>query len=313
MKKAKKITLNLALSLALLTAVLMAGCASSADSEPSVAVTDDTVISESSNEETESTSVTTTESMAETTSEETTSESTIKESSTEETANEIPNDTSIEVTDTTEGTVAPSATEATLAELTAPATLDLSVPRCQIDLTNIKQSYDISYGSEIACATLVLNYLGFNVDEATLASYMPSAYSTSPITYSEIKNAIENYFSDNAIQNYTVVEQPSIDDALFLIGYGYPSILWATKDMKPSNSIVTKTINNGEEFVLLENMQCFVIIGSDSNPDIFTGIFYDPINNSIVEYSWADVLEVTSELSNQTYAFAIQGDYPLEF
>lgn len=252
----------------------MAGCAS--DSGPSVAVTDDTVISESSNEETESTSVTTTESMAETTSEETTSESTIKESSTEETANEIPNDTSIEVTDTTEGTVAPSATEATLAELTAPSPIDYS-DFAQLNLDNVKQSYDTSYGSEIACATFVLNYLGFNIDEATLASYLPPTDdSLSYIPNSAIECAIEAYLLDIGVQGYEIETINLVFDSN--VFDGYPSIVWEI----PSD---------------FKTQQCFVLVGHhfvDMEHAYY--ILFNPYDNTVKEHDKNNMSQLNPDL-----------------
>lgn len=277
MKTAMKNKRYFLLSIAALLVILMAGCANSADSEPSVTVAGDPVISESSNEETVSTSATAIESKAETTAEETTSESTIKEFSTEETANEIPNDTSIEVTDTTEGTVAPSATEATSAELTAPATLDASKDSVQLNLDNVKQSYDTSYGSEIACATFVLNYLGFNVDEATLASYLPpSDDSLSYIPSSAIRSSIENYFSDVGVQEYQIKEDYLLLD--FNYFDGYPSIVW----MVSSDS---------------SSQQCFVLVGHHMvDFEHYYYLLYDPVDNTVEEYGADSVSQTEPDL-----------------
>lgn len=277
MKTAMKNKRYFLLSIAALLVILMTGCASSADSEPSVAVTDDPVISESSNEETVSTSVTAVESKAETTAEETISESTIKESLTEETTDEISNDISIEVADTTTEDI-PEITAATSAELTAPTPSDTSGDIIQLDLNNIKQSYDTSYGSEIACATFVLNYLGFNVDEATLASYLsPADDSLSYIPSSAIESAIEDYLSDIGVQEYNVSTNYLLSDMFFLDGY--PSIVWGM----PLGS---------------HSEQCFVLIGHhvyQNDLGKYSYILYNPYDGTINEYSYDDISPINSE------------------
>lgn len=192
------------------------------------------------------------------------------EESTEKTTNVLTETMTEETTTTQAETAAADAdgTEVTFAELTAPVPPDTSGDIIQLDLDNVKESYDISYGSEIACAALVLNYLGFNVDEAELASYLPPVDDTlSYIPSSAIESAIEDYLSDIGVQEYEIVKCHIVQN--YEYEYGYPSIVWLT----PSAS---------------QSTQCFVLIGKSYSSDEVNLDFYDPYDNVTKNYTYDD-------------------------
>ena len=130
--------------------------------------------------------------------------------------------------------------------------------------TKVKESYDVSYGSEIACTAFVLNYLGFETDEPEIASYL--AYDDH-ITGSEIKSTIDAYFSDTGVTEYEVSTGGQLIDISF--DDGFPRVV----RIMLSDS---------------QSAECFVLTGSRSDmtdPEKSCYFFYDPYSNTLKEYS----------------------------
>lgn len=171
-------------------------------------------------------------------------------------------------------TVSVEEADVTSAEETAAETDLLALYKAN---TKVKESYDISYGSEIACTAFVLNYLGFETDEPELASYL--AYDDH-ITGSEIKSTIEAYFSYTGVTGYEISTGGQLLDITF--SDGFPSIV----RVMLSDS---------------KSAECFVLTGDRSDmtdPEKCCYFFYDPYSNTLKEYSDDDfsVVDVVSVL-----------------
>lgn len=181
-------------------------------------------------------------------------------------------------------------------------------PRVQLEVKNIQQLPELPSGCEITSTTIVLNYLGFDVDKLTLMKYMPmmkapdendrwdspwNVFIGSPDAtrfgaYSPvIKTTIESYFSENEIKDYKVIDLKgsSVTELYDQLDAGYPVIVWATIAMNPSAPGKQWTLQDGTTFTWLSPEHCLVLIGYDLENE--TLIFSDPFDErGTVEYPY---------------------------
>lgn len=196
-----------------------------------------------------------------------------------------------------------------------------SSPRIQLDVKNIQQLPDLPSGCEITSTTIVLNYLGFDVDKLTLIDYMSimeapdenglwespwnvfigSPYSTRFGVYSTaIKDTIESYFVKNNIEDYEVLDlkDSSVMDLYSHIDDGYPVIVWATISMNPSAPGKQWLLQDGTTFTWISPEHCLVLIGYDLEKE--TVIFSDPFDErGTVEYPYETFETRYNELFRQ--------------
>lgn len=194
--------------------------------------------------------------------------------------------------------------------------------RVELDMSNIKEFPTGKYGSEIACAVLLLNYLGFDATEETLLPHMPIMEKpnedgtwTTPYNrylgvpgesrygawHMVVVDTIKSYFSENNINEYKAIYYNyggNIADIQSIIDNNFPLIIWATKDMKAGNPTETIVVDDILEFDWVTDTQCFLVIGYDTEAENL--ILFDPYNeNQIVEYSYDNVLLSAKDLDYQ--------------
>lgn len=193
--------------------------------------------------------------------------------------------------------------------------------RVELDMSNIKEFPTGKYGSEIACATLFLNYLGFDATEEALLTHMSimekpnedGTWDTPYIYYlgvpgessygcynAVVTDTIKAYFLENNINEYKALwyHYDNTSEIQSIIDNNFPLIIWATKNMKSDNPKEILIRDDYEEIEWITETQCFLIIGYEEETKNF--ILFDPYSeNQIVEYSYDDVLAVMSEFNNQ--------------
>lgn len=182
----------------------------------------------------------------------------------------------------------------------------------ELDVENIMQEPELPTGCEITALTIVLNYLGYEVDKLTMADeYLPqgeigkthpdeafignprSAYSygaNAPVLIKAANAYFEDVSGKHKIYN---VSTDNLDSLLEYINDGYPVIIWATIGMKASYPSTKWTIN-GEPFQWTAPFHCMVLIGYTED----TYIIADPLQG-IVEYDKDLVQKRYSEIGNQ--------------
>lgn len=191
-------------------------------------------------------------------------------------------------------------------------------------MSSIKEYPTVKYGSELACAALLLNFVGYDATEDDLLDLLEICEAPdenglwlSPYTYYigipgeskygsrdwPISDTVKAYISRNGYKGYLSVNSgvsADVSSIQKIIDNNLPLIIWATKDMKegyPIEILPCDTIN--ETFEWRENTQCFLVIGYDNDTENF--ILYDPCSEErIVEYSYDNVLQVMSELDDQS-------------
>lgn len=224
----------------------------------------------------------------------------------------------------------PETTTATTAETTttttttqATTTVPQNKNRVVLDVKNIQQKPELPKGSEITCATMVLNYYGFNVSKMDMLKYLPiveapdangvwvsidEAYVGNPkldtgygCSNAVIKKAIKNYFKAEKNTDYEVKDpvKTNFADLYEEINKNNPVIIWVSTDMTD-----IKKTEKGWKTAYLDdyhcptNLHCLVLIGYDK--DKGTAIFSDPLNpKGTVEYFDKDVAKVYDQFESQ--------------
>ena len=252
------------------------------------------------------------------------SESKVTESTTT-TATETKKDTSSQATttETSKGDESSTTTTSSTETTTQSSSEPKNSNRVILDVKNIQQKPELPKGSEITCATMVLNYCGFNVTKMDMLKYLPiaeapdangvwvmqdEAYVGNPKSdtgygcfYSVLGKALENYFKAENNTDYTV-EYPDVHDFVELyeeIDKGNPVIVWVTTDM--TNSKLSEKGWKTEfldDYHCVINSHCLVLIGYDKEKS--TAIFSDPLNpNNTVEYPSKTVDDVFEQMTKQ--------------
>lgn len=252
------------------------------------------------------------------------SESKVTETTTTATT-EAKKDTSSEVTttETSKGDESTSTTTSSTETTTQSSSEPKNSNRVILDVKNIQQKPELPKGSEITCATMVLNYYGFNVSKMDMLKYLPiseapdangiwltpfEAFIGDPklatgygCYNTVIKKAIKSYWRKENITGYKV-NDPSITNFVDLyeeINKGNPIIIWASVSMNDIEITkkAWKTADMGE-FDWVKNEHCMVLIGYDK--DKHTAILSDPLDpKGTVEYPEKDVAKVYDKLNSQ--------------
>lgn len=167
--------------------------------------------------------------------------------------------------------------------------------KVQLDVPIVNQYPELPVGCEIASATAVLQYLGFDVDKLYLTdnyviwddnftydeemvSHGPDPYKVfagNPYNWGYgcfapvIEDTLNRYFADNN-PNYEALALEDINaaDIEKLIDEGVPVIVWASREMKPykyrepAEWVLNDT---GETFTWIGNSHTLVLCGYDSS------------------------------------------------
>ncbi len=229
-------------------------------------------------------------------------------------------------TNTTSSESKPETTTATTAETTttttttqATTTVPQNKNRVVLDVKNIQQKPELPRGSEITCATMLLNYYGFNVSKMDMLKYLPiveapdangvwvsplDAYVGNPKLetgygcYNNIiKKAIRAYFKTEKITDYEVKDpvKTNFVDLYEEINKNNPVIIWASNDMTDIKFSEKGWKTASEDFYWPTNVHCLVLIGYDK--DKGTAIFSDPLDpKGTVEYPEKDVAKVYDQM-----------------
>lgn len=243
------------------------------------------------------------------------------------------NSSSSAETNTTSSESKPETTTATTAETTttttttqATTTVPQNKNRVVLDVKNIQQKPELPKGSEITCATMVLNYYGFNVDKMDMLKYLKiveapdangvwvsidEAYVGNPkletgygCSNAVIEDAIDNYLkaeknTDYEVKDPIIVAYRNLDDFYDEINNGNPIIVWVSTDMTD-----IKKTEKGWKTAYLDdyhcptNAHCLVLIGYDK--DKGTAIFSDPLDpKGTVEYPKKDFEKIYDQFESQ--------------
>jgi uncharacterized protein YvpB len=323
----KKRLTAVVLSMALIVANLVS-CSDRNDSESSeskVTETTTTTATTETKEDTSSENGTTTEETTTETSKE--DDSSSDESSTTTTAvtdsSTVTNSTTTTKANTTTTAKTTTTTKATTAATTQSTSGSKSSNRVILDVKNIQQKPELPKGSEITCATMVLNYYGFNVNKMDMLKYLKiveapdangvwvsidEAYVGNPkletgygCSNAVIEDAIDNYLKAEKNTDYEV-KDPVITNFVDLyeeINKNNPVIIWVSTDMTD-----IKKTEKGWKTAYLDdyhcptNAHCLVLIGYDK--DKGTAKFLDPLDpKGTVEYSDKDVEKVYDQFEWQ--------------
>ena len=225
--------------------------------------------------------------------------------------------------DTTTTTTTATTTQAATTTQETTTTAPQSQNRVVLDLKNIQAKPELPKGSEITCATMLLNYYGFNVDKMKLLEYLPisegpdengvwvtayESYLGNPKLDSGygcyntvVTKAKKSYWRKESITGYKV-NDPSITNFVDLydtIKNGDPVIIWATDNMEDVE-ITKKAFKTADmgDLDWRKNQHCYVLIGFDK--DKGTAILSDPLDEKgVVEYPEKDVAKVYDQLNCQ--------------
>lgn len=159
---------------------------------------------------------------------------------------------------------------------------ELASRRCILPGENIYQKAELPNRCEILAATIVLNYLGFNVDKVTTADkYLPKqypyynvdpneAYMGNPHTGQEwyclpgqIVTAVNSYLSAAKNTDYVAIDITgvSIEELKDYIKKGSPIIFWATVGFSETKRSYQFKLQNGE--YPYTGLHCLVLKGYD--------------------------------------------------
>ena len=186
----------------------------------------------------------------------------------------------------------------------------------KIDVKNIMQEPELPTGCEITSLTIVLNYLGFDVDKCYMAdNYLQkgqigtvdayTAFIGNPRTswsygcYSPvIIESANNFLCDNNsnLRAYDLTGS-DFEDLFYEIQENNPIIIWATMSLVEPYDMKTWNIN-GKNFTWRANLHCMVLTGYDLNKNIV--YVSDPLQGNI-EYD----LEIFKDRYQKMFSQAI--------
>lgn len=153
----------------------------------------------------------------------------------------------------------------------------------QLNVQNIAQLPELPNGCEITSATIVLNYLGYDVDKMTMSKdYLPkqhpywsvdpnvafmgdpSGKSSYYCNQNPIVEAVNRYLDDmnDIIYRATDVSGSSLEDLFVYIEQGYPVIVWGTVNFTELDYSTAFLLPDGS--YPLSNSHCLVLTGYDS-------------------------------------------------
>lgn len=171
----------------------------------------------------------------------------------------------------------------------------------------ILQNPELPTGCEITSLTMLLNYMGFDVDKLTMAdNYLPKGeYRNSdfyevfvgdPRSYSAygcfskpIVQAAESYLDDNGeLDNWNVrnITGCTADSLYAAVDKGYPVVVWASMEMKPIENGRSWTISEtGKTVTWPANEHCLLLVGYNTKKKLV--YMNDPLKGTVA-YKMAD-------------------------
>lgn len=182
----------------------------------------------------------------------------------------------------------------------------------KLDVENINQNPELPTGCEVTSLTIVLNYLGYDVDKLTMSDlFLPKgeigktdpdvAFIGNPrdkhsygANAPVLVNAANDYLSkiESDYRAYDITGSEFKDLEKYVVD-GYPVMIWETINMLESYPSTKWTIDN-KEVQWYANFHCMVLIGWTED----TYIVADPLKG-IVEYDKNIVLQRYNELGKQ--------------
>lgn len=182
----------------------------------------------------------------------------------------------------------------------------------KLDVNNIDQNPELPTGCEVTSLTIVLNYLGYDVDKLTMADlFLPqgeigktdpdvafignprdkhSYGANAPVLAQTANDYLTKMKSDYHAYNMTGKDFSELERYIL---DGYPVMVWETINMLESYPSSKWTIDN-KEIQWYANFHCMVLIGWTED----TYIMSDPLKG-IVEYDKDIVLQRYNELGKQ--------------
>ena len=181
-----------------------------------------------------------------------------------------------------------------------------------LDVNNINQNPELPTGCEITSLTIVLNYLGYDIDKLTMADFFlikgeigktdpdiafignprdeHSYGANAPVLEQTANNYLTYVKSDYHAYN---VSGKDFNELEKYIIDGYPVMVWETINMIDSYPSTKWSIDN-KEIQWYANFHCMVLIGWTTDSYIMA----DPLNG-IVEYDKDVVIKRYNELGKQ--------------
>ncbi|MGN1415912.1 MAG: C39 family peptidase [Oscillospiraceae bacterium] len=181
----------------------------------------------------------------------------------------------------------------------------------------ILQDPELPTGCEITSLTMLLNYMGYDVDKLTMADkYLPKGeYRNSdfyevfvgdPRSYSAygcfskpIAQAAESYLEDNGeldkwdVRNITGC---TVDSLYAAIDRGYPVVVWASMEMKPIGNGRSWTITEtGKTVTWPANEHCLLLVGYNTKKKLV--YMNDPMKGTVA-YKMSEFEERFKSLGN---------------
>lgn len=183
----------------------------------------------------------------------------------------------------------------------------------RLGVDNIEQNPELPTGCEVTSLTIVLNYLGYDVDKLTLADlFLPkgeigethpdeafignprdkSSYgANAPVLVTTANDYLAKAEGKHTAYDITGTEFPEL---IKYINDGYPVMVWETMHMLESYPSTKWKLDSGE-YQWYARFHCMVLIGYTNDKYIMA----DPLNNGITYYDKDIVEQRYSELGQQ--------------
>ena len=177
----------------------------------------------------------------------------------------------------------------------------------------IEQNPELPTGCEVTSLTMVLNYLGYDIDKLTLADeFLPkgeigkthpnyafignprdehSYGANAPVL---VKTANDYLNSIKAMQDAYYLITCDIEDLMHFVKDGYPVVVWVTKNMEDGYPS-TKWMVDGEEIQWYAKEHSMVLVGYTNTHYILA----DPLSGEYCYYEKTLVEKRYDELGNQ--------------
>lgn len=177
----------------------------------------------------------------------------------------------------------------------------------------IMQNPELPTGCEVTSLTIVLNYLGYDIDKLTLADdFLPKgeigktnpdyafvgnprdkhAYGANAPVLAKTANDYLNSVQGKHDAYYLVAND--IEDLMHFVEDGYPVMVWVTTNME-QGYYSTKWVVDGEEIQWYAKEHCMVLVGYTNTHYILA----DPLSGEECYYNKVLVEKRYDELGNQ--------------
>jgi uncharacterized protein YvpB len=167
----------------------------------------------------------------------------------------------------------------------------------EINVTNIMQYPELPTGCEITSLTIVLNYLGFDVDKCDMADNFLTKGTVGIVTpytaflgnprnnysygcYSPVIIESAEKYLDSVESDFEVYDLTGTDfkDLFYEIQNDNPIIIWATANLVEP-VYTSRWVIDGEEFTWKANQHCLVLTGYDLDENIV--YVADPLRGNV--------------------------------